>query len=58
MTLQTRSALVPCAHCHERHPSVRLYRISGGHTPVLIRPICQPCFEALDRLGMSIRAAS
>jgi hypothetical protein len=45
--------LVPCAHCHQRHASVRLYRITG----VGPRPLCEACFKSLDALGMAIRAA-
>lgn len=43
-----------CAHCHQRHPTVRLYKLVG----VGYRQLCLPCFEALDRLGMNIRRAA
>ncbi len=43
-----------CSNCHGRHPTLKLYRIVG----VGPRPLCFPCFNKLDRLGMHIRQAS
>ena len=43
-----------CAHCHERHATVRLYRIAGLGQ----RPLCATCFSRLDALAMNIRAAA
>lgn len=43
-----------CAHCHRRHPTTKLYRLIG----VGIRPLCQPCHDSLDRLGMNIQKAA
>lgn len=43
-----------CANCHQRHPSVRLYRIPF----IGLRPLCEPCRQSLDAMGYSTAAAA
>lgn len=50
MTLLRPRPLVVCAHCRKRDDSVRLRRV-----PLLgFRPICDPCAEALDKMGYGL----
>lgn len=45
--------LTPCAHCHARRNDVRLRRIPF----VGLRPLCDPCTEAMNRMGYGVKAA-
>lgn len=50
MTL-LRRAIVPCANCHKREPSVRLRRVPF----VGFRPVCDPCADALNAMGYGVK---